>query len=123
MAIAAGNVISAADVLAALVTVDTQTTFTTTTPAGAGWWRWVGPFIELYYASSGNLTSGTSFTSAVILPAGARPLQMIPAAAAGGVALDREANGAINTNGTFTVRNNYSGSTTVSLYALFIPAV
>lgn len=120
MAIAAGAVISAADILAGLVVADDWTTFTTT-PAGSGAYRKVGPFVEVTFETTANVSASASATI-FTLPTGYRPSRMVTLAASGGVDGDREANGQIDTAGVISVRNNYSAATVVQGSAFFVAA-
>lgn len=118
--IAAGLPVSAAPILKGLVTEDDWITFTTS-PAGAGAYRKVGPFVEVSFETTANV-SAAAVATIFTLPSGYRPSRMVTLAASGGVDGDREANGQIDTAGVISVRNNYSSATVVQGYALFVAA-
>jgi hypothetical protein len=122
MTIAAGEIIRAQAILDGLVTVGDKTAFTISSPAGSGWYRKVGPFVELFFATTANLGSGSTMT-AVTLPAEFRPLSPVALAAGGGVGGDRPVDGQVGTDGAVGVRNNYSTAVPVQAYALYIPGV
>lgn len=119
MAISAGNAISAADVLAALPTPSSVTTFSISSPTGSGWYRTAGAFVEVYGVTTGSASAGTSYTLTT-LPAEIRPDYPVQMSCGGGVGSDREATGVINTDGTVVLRNNYSSAVTVQFHALYL---
>lgn len=116
MAITAGSVASAADVNA-LLAATTPTTFTTS-PAGSGWYMTIGSFAVVWFATTANVTAGTQVT-VYTLPAGMRPGNAIPLAASSATTLSRPAGGAINTDGTIVIRNNFTSDSIVSGYAVY----
>ena len=119
MPIAAGEVISAAEITAALVIVGAKTDFTISSPTGTGWYRTAGPMVELSGVTTGTLAAGSSAT-VYTLPSGVRPAVAVNLACGGGVAFDREVSGMLNTDGTIVIRNNYSSAVAVSFHGLYL---
>lgn len=83
MTFVAGTPLSAADLNDALG-ADTPTTFTTTTPAGGGWYRFLmgGEEVEFHFVSTGNVASGTTVTLDFTMPAAYRPAEKTAISAA-----------------------------------------
>lgn len=119
MAISAGSIISATDILAGLVVVDAKDTGTISSPAGTYWTRTAGPLVEVQFTTTGTLAAGSSATLWT-LDSALRPASPVAIACAGGVSLDREVSGVINTDGTVVVRNNYSSAIAIGGHALYL---
>ncbi len=119
MAIGAGLPLSAADLLAALPVVGSKSTFSFTSPAGTGWYRVAGAEVEVYGVSSATLAAGTSFTTGAVIGAAYRPATPANISAGGGVSWDRETTAVVNTDGTITVRNNYSSAVNIQFHGTY----
>ena len=123
MALSAGSVASAADVLA-LVATGSPTTFTTTTPAGSGWYRYLlgGALVEFHWVSTGTVAATTSVTPDFTIPAGYRPAERTAIAAVAGSANARSAACWIEPDGTFQVYNNHTAATVINAHGIYKPA-
>lgn len=119
-AFTAGTPLSAA-ALNDAVGYTTPTTFTTTTPAGAGWYRKVGSLVEVHYESTGNVSADAEVTP-YTFPVGYRPAGRVALAACAGAASTRSAVAAVNADGTLNVRNAFTSATVVQCHGLYAPA-
>lgn len=123
MALSAGSVASAADVLA-LVATDSPTTFTTTSPAGSGWYRYLlgGALVEFHFESTGTVASQTEVSPAgFTVPAGYRPAGRTPLAAVSSSS-QRPGAAAINSDGTWSVYNWQNSVQVVACHGIYKPA-
>ena len=121
MAFTAGTILSAA-ALNEATGLTAETPFTTSSPAGAGWYRLTaGGMVEFHYESTGNVTSGSEVTITT-LPANYRPAGLTALAASGGVNGTRPAAAAIDSAGAVKLRNNYSSDIAVQIHGLFMVA-
>lgn len=98
-----------------------ETTFTTTVPAGDGWYRMAGSLVEVHWVSSGTVAASTNVTP-YVLPAGYRPDTRTAIAAAAGGASIRPAHAIVDPDGTLQVYNAHSSSTVLECHGLFMPA-
>ena len=123
MALSAGSVASAADVLA-LVATDSPTTFTTTTPAGSGWYRYLlgGALVEFHWISTGTVSATTSVTPDFTIPAGYRPAARTAIAGVAGASSPRLADVALDSDGTWQVYNGHSSATVINAHGIYKPA-
>ena len=119
MAFTAGTPLSAA-ALNDAVGYTTPTSFTTTTPAGAGWYRKVGSLIEVHYESTGTVASTTAVTITT-LPVGYRPAGMT-AIAAGTLPSTRPGAASVAANGDLVIYNWNSSAAIVYCHGLYAPA-
>lgn len=122
MAITAGSVASAADVNA-LLAATTPTTFTTTTPAGSGWYRTLlgGTLVQLHFESTGTVAATTAVTLNFTLPTGYRPAGRTPMTCTTGTS-PRPGAANVLADGTITVYNSQSSSTTIYVDDVFAAA-
>ena len=120
MAFTAGTPLSAA-ALNDAVGYTTPTAFTTTTPAGSGWYRKVGSLIEVHYSSTGTVASGAQITITT-LPTGYRPADETAVAAACGTSSKRTCASTIDAAGVWVLYNNHTSAAPVFAHALFAPA-
>lgn len=100
--------------------IGAKTNFTTN-PAGSGWYRQFGPFVEVYFLTTSNVAAGAN-VDVFTLPAGWRPLTRISLAASGGIQGYQSVSGQIGTDGIITVKNTYTASMTVQGHAVFLIA-
>lgn len=119
MAFTAGTPLSAA-ALNDAVGYTTPTSFTTTTPAGAGWYRKVGSLVEVHYESTGTV-AGTTAVTITTLPAGYRPAGMT-AIAAGTLSSTRPGAASVAANGDLVIYNWNSSAAIVYCHGLYAPA-
>ena len=119
MTFVAGTVLSAADLNDALAT-GTETTFTTTTPAGSGWYRSLfgGAFTEFWFLSTGNVSSATTVTLDVTLPVGSRPTDKTPLSAASSTTTKLAA-AVVDSAGAVTVYNGHSSPAVVYIHGIY----
>ena len=119
MAFTAGTPLSAS-ALNDAVGYTAPTTFTTTTPAGAGWYRKVGSLIEVHYESTGTV-AGTTAVAIVTLPVGYRPAGLT---ALGSATLSTTRPGAatVDASGQLTIYNWNPSPAIVECHGLFAPA-
>ncbi len=120
MAFTAGTPLSAA-ALNDAVGYTTPTPFTTTTPAGAGWYRKVGSLIEVHYSSTGTVAAGAQITITT-LPAGYRPAERTALAAAVGSAGIRPGVAFVDPDGTLAIYNAHTSSAPVYIHGMYAPA-
>lgn len=120
MAFTAGTPLSAT-ALNDAVGYTMPTTFTTSSPAGAGWYRKVGSLIEVHYSSTGTVASGAQITITT-LPAGYRPADETAVAAACGASGKRTCASTIDAAGVWLLYNNHTSASPVFAHALFAPA-
>lgn len=119
MAFTAGTPLGAA-ALNDATGLTTETAFTTSSPAGSGWYRkTAGGMIEVHYESSGTVASQTAVTLTV-LPAGYRPSGLTPIAASS--ATTRPAASEIAADGTWTIYNWNNSSQTVRAHGTYLAA-
>ena len=116
----AGTALSAA-ALNDAVGYTTPTTFTTTTPAGSGWYRKVGSLVEVHYISTGTVAATTQVTIST-LPPGYRPAGRTALAAAVGSAGIRPATAFVDPDGTLAIYNAHTSSAPVYTHGLYAPA-
>lgn len=123
MAGGAGLPASWVDVLA-LVATDSPTTFTTTTPAGSGWIRFLlgGALVEINWNASGTIAATTSQTLDYTIPAGYRPADLVALAGAAGATGNRLAAGSAAPDGTLIAYNGHAASAAVHLHGIYMPA-
>ena len=120
MAFTAGTALSAA-ALNDAVGYTTPTSFTTTTPAGAGWYRKVGSLVEVHYISTGTVAATTQVTIST-LPPDYRPAERTALAAAVGSAGIRPATAFVDPDGTLAIYNAHTSSAPVYTHGLYAPA-
>lgn len=122
MALSGGSPASAADVLA-LVATDTPTTFTTSTPVGSGWYRFLlgGALVEFYFISTGNVSSATTVTLDVTLPAAYRPTDKTALGAASSTTTKLAA-AVVDSAGAVTYYNGHSSSAVAYIHGIYKPA-
>lgn len=123
MALSAGNEASASDVLA-LVATDSPTTFTTTTPAGSGWYRSLlgGQLVEFHWNSTGTVAAGGDATPDFTIPSGYRPAERTPIAATSGSTAARVAAADVRADGTWRVYNDYTVASIINAHGIYKPA-
>lgn len=122
MAFSAGTTLSAAALSAALG-LTTKTTFTTTAPAGAGWYRLTaGGMIAFHWVSTGTVNATTNVTPDFTLPTGYRPATLTAIAAAAGTSGTRLAACAIAPDGTWVVYSGHSAAAIISAHGVYDPA-
>ena len=119
MAFTAGTALSAA-ALNDAVGYTTPTPFTTTTPAGSGWYRKVGSLVEVHYESTGTV-AGTTGVTITTLPVGYRPAGMT-AIAAGTLSSTRPGAASVAANGDLVIYNWNSSAAIVYCHGLYAPA-
>ena len=119
MAILAGQPASAGDVLA-LLQPGVKTTFTTTTPAGSGWYCSLmgGLLTEFWFLSTSNVSAGTTATIDVTLPVGYRPADKTPLAAASSTTTKLAA-AVVDSAGAVTVYNGHSSAAVVYIHGIY----
>ena len=120
MAFTAGTPLSAA-ALNDAVGYTTPTTFTTSSPAGDGWYRQVGSLVEVHWVSSGTVASGV-VAAPYVLPTGYRPAERTCIAAAAGGTSIRPAHAIVDPNGDIQVYNAHTSATVIEFHGLFLPA-
>lgn len=122
MTFVAGTALSAAALNDAL-SVDAPTTFTTTTPAGAGWYRFLlgGEEVEFHYVSSGNVTSGTTVTLDFTMPAAYCPAEKTAISASSSTTTKLGAC-VIDDVGAITFYNGHSSSAVAYAHGKYKPA-
>lgn len=123
MTFVAGTPLSAADLNDALAS-DSPTTFSTTTPAGTGWYRFLlgGALVEFHYESSDTVASQTEVSpSGLTLPAAYRPASRAPLAAVSN-ATQRPGAAAINSDGTWSIYNWQNSAQVVACHGIYKPA-
>ena len=119
MAFTAGTPLSAS-ALNDAVGYTTPTPFTTTTPAGSGWYRKVGSLVEVHYESTGTV-AGTTSVTITTLPVGYRPAGMT-AIAAGTLSSTRPGAASVAANGDLVIYNWNSSAAIVYCHGLYAPA-
>jgi len=98
----------------------TPTTFTTTTPAGSGWYRKVGSLVEVHWVSSATVASGT-MVQPYVFPAICRPSERTAIAATSGNSA-RTAAAHVDPDGTLSVYNDSGGTSPLCAHGLYAPA-
>ena len=123
MTFVAGTPLSAADLNDALAS-DSPTTFTTTSPAGTGWYRFLlgGALVEFHWVSTGTVAATTSVTPDFTIPAAYRPAARAAVAAAAGVSNARTAACWVDPDGTWQVYNGHTAATVISIHGKYKPA-
>ena len=119
MAFTAGTPLSAA-ALNDAVGYTTPTAFTTSTPAGDGWYRRVGSLVEIHWVSSMTVASGV-VAAPYVLPTGFRPATRTAIACSSGNSA-RLASGFVEPDGTINVYNGSGGTSPLACHGLYAPA-
>lgn len=93
--------------------------FTTTSPAGAGWYELQpdGRHVEVYYASTDSVPATTA-VDIIYLPAELWPPNNVPIPAVSGTS-PRQASSEINPNGRWRVYNGQTSATTVFVHGSY----
>lgn len=123
MTFVAGTPLSAADLNDALAS-DSPTTFSTTTPAGTGWYRFLlgGALVEFHWVSTGTVAATTNVTPDFTIPAAYRPAARTAIAGAAGAVGPRLAGVAIDADGTWQVYNGHSSAVVINAHGTYKPA-
>ena len=123
MTFVAGTPLSAADLNDALAS-DSPTNFTTNTPAGSGWIRFLlgGALVEINWNASGTIPATTSQTLDYTIPAVYRPANLVALAGAAGATGNRLAAGSAAPDGTLIAYNGHTASAVVHLHGIYKPA-
>ena len=123
MTFVTGTPLSAADLNDALAS-DSPTTFTTTSPAGSGWYRFLlgGALVEFHYESTGTVASQTEVSPVgLTLPAAYRPAGRSPLASVSS-SVQRPGGAAINPDGTWSIYNWQNSAQVVACHGTYKPA-
>lgn len=122
MTFVAGTPLSAADLNDALAS-DSPTTFSTTTPAGSGWYRFLlgGALVEFHFISTGNISSGTTQTLDVTLPSAYRPADKTAVGAASSTTTKLAAC-VIDSAGAITFYNGHTSAAVAYAHGTYKPA-
>ena len=123
MTFVAGTPLSAADLNDALAS-DSPTTFSTTTPAGTGWYRFLlgGALVEFHWNSTGTVAAGGDAAPDFTIPSGYRPAERTPIAPTSGSSAPRVAAADVRTDGTWRVYNDYSVASIINVHGTYKPA-
>lgn len=102
---------------------DTPTTFTTTTPAGTGWYRYLlgEALVQVHWESTGTVAATTSVGPDFTFPAGYRPAART-ALTAVQVTTTRTASAVIAADGSFAVYNGDSSARAMIVDGIFAAA-
>jgi len=122
MTFVAGTPLSASDLNDALG-ADSPTTFTTTTPVGTGWYRFLmgGEEVEFHFLSTGNVSSATTVTLDFTIPATYRPAEKTAIGAASSTTTKLGAC-VIDDAGVITYYNGHSSSAVAYAHGKYKPA-
>lgn len=122
MTFVAGTPLSAADLNDALAS-DSPTTFTTTTPAGTGWYRFLlgGALVEFHYLSTGNIPATTTQTLDFTIPAAYRPAEKTTVGAASSTTTKLGAC-VIDSAGAITFCNGHTSAAVAYAHGTYKPA-